>query len=157
MKLMKLFLFFSYTYSTLIFSQYSPVTMTEWFDLQDYRERNQEVRIIQSQLDELEKNPCIVANDHYNECSKPFVLMQELLEKLYVQYDAIEELKFSIAPYLDENDQILQSIESDLEEQFPLAEYCEVPNLKEINYQLKLKAENLGLYQRSEIIDKLTS
>ena len=31
-----------------------------------------------------------------------------------------------------------------------------VPNLKEINSQLKLKAENLGLYQRSEIIDKLT-
>ena len=33
----------------------------------------------------------------------------------------------------------------------------QVPNLKEINSQLKLKAENLGLYQRSEIIDKLTS
>ena len=32
----------------------------------------------------------------------------------------------------------------------------EVPNLKKINSQLKLKAENLGLYQRSEIIDKLT-
>jgi hypothetical protein len=31
-----------------------------------------------------------------------------------------------------------------------------VPNLKKINSQLKLKAENLGLYQRSEIIDKLT-
>jgi 2-dehydropantoate 2-reductase len=33
----------------------------------------------------------------------------------------------------------------------------EVPNLKKINSQLKLKAENLGLYQRSEIIDKLTN
>jgi 2-dehydropantoate 2-reductase len=32
----------------------------------------------------------------------------------------------------------------------------EVPNLKEINSQLKLKAENLGLYQRSKIIDNLT-
>jgi 2-dehydropantoate 2-reductase len=32
-----------------------------------------------------------------------------------------------------------------------------VPNLKKINSQLKLKAENLGLYQRSEIIDKLTN
>ena len=32
----------------------------------------------------------------------------------------------------------------------------EVPNLKKINSQLKLKAENLGLYQRSKIIDKLT-
>ena len=33
----------------------------------------------------------------------------------------------------------------------------EVPNLKEVNSRLKLKAENLGLYQRSEIIDKLTN
>ena len=32
-----------------------------------------------------------------------------------------------------------------------------VPNLKEINSRLKLKAEKLGLYQRSEIIDKLTN
>ena len=33
----------------------------------------------------------------------------------------------------------------------------EVPNLKEINSRLKLKAENLGLYQRSKIIDELTN
>ena len=104
--------------------------MSEWFDLQEYRERSQEMRIIQSQLDELEKNPCIVANDHYNECSKPFVLMQELLERQYSHYDTIEELKFSIAPYLDENDEILESIENDLEEQFPLNEYCEIPQLE---------------------------
>jgi 2-dehydropantoate 2-reductase len=31
-----------------------------------------------------------------------------------------------------------------------------VPKLKEINEKLKSKAENLGLYQRSELIDKLT-
>ena len=31
-----------------------------------------------------------------------------------------------------------------------------VPKLKEINEKLKSKAENLGLYQRSEIVDKLT-
>ena len=31
-----------------------------------------------------------------------------------------------------------------------------VPKLKEINEKLKSKAENLGLYKRSELIDKLT-
>ncbi len=33
----------------------------------------------------------------------------------------------------------------------------ETPNLKKINSDLKLKAENLGLYQRSKLIDDLTS
>ena len=33
----------------------------------------------------------------------------------------------------------------------------ETPNLKKINSDLKLKAENMGLYQRSKLIDDLTS
>ncbi len=33
----------------------------------------------------------------------------------------------------------------------------ETPNLKNINSRLKIKAEKMGLYKRSELIDKLTS
>ena len=33
----------------------------------------------------------------------------------------------------------------------------ETPNLKTINSRLKIKAENMGLYKRSKLIDKLTS
>ncbi len=33
----------------------------------------------------------------------------------------------------------------------------ETPNLKNINSRLKIKAENMGLYKRSKLIDKLTS
>ena len=33
----------------------------------------------------------------------------------------------------------------------------EMPNLKKINSRLKLKAENMGLYQRSKLIDEITN
>ena len=33
----------------------------------------------------------------------------------------------------------------------------ETPTLKKINSRLKLKAENMGLYQRSKLIDEITN
>ena len=33
----------------------------------------------------------------------------------------------------------------------------ETPNLKSVNSRLKIKAEKMGLYQRSDLVEKLTS
>lgn len=129
---MKFTLLLSILYSTTIFSYFTTPTIDEILLLQEYRERRQEVRTLQMHLDELEKHPCIVKNDHYNECSKPFVLMQDLLEKVLIQQDHIDDLKSILFPYLDENDSILQTIEDALEDRFPLSEYCSSPPLAEL-------------------------
>jgi hypothetical protein len=118
--------------STLAIAQRYDISIEETLDLQEYRERKNQINTIHSQLNELEKNPCIINNDNYNECSKPFSLMQELLENYHIHQDRLFELKMNIYPYLDENDQILTSIEQELEERFPINQACVTTPLSEL-------------------------
>ena len=54
------------------FALYYEPTENEILELQEFRELQLEIEIINRQIDQLEKNPCIINNDHYNECSKVF-------------------------------------------------------------------------------------
>ena len=107
---MRLLLIIQLFYSSLSFANFLAPETDEYLDLQEYRERMIELKRIQSLLDELEKNPCIIKNDHYNECSKPFSLMENLLDQYQEQLENIFTLKLNIYEYLDANGNVLSSI-----------------------------------------------
>lgn len=114
------------------FASYYAPTENEILELQELRELQLEIEIVNKQIDQLEKNPCIINNDHYNECSKVFLTMEELLESRFEVSDRIEEIKINIIHLLDENNELPSSYEIDLEERFPISGTCPRPNLESL-------------------------
>jgi len=101
-----------------------PLAENEILILQEYRELKKDLTLKQDQIQNLESNECLIKNDHYNECSKPFLLMEELLEKTYNIQEQILDYQTQIYPYLDSSGNLLETIEMSLEERFPLSIIC---------------------------------
>ena len=154
---MRLVLIIQLFYSSFCFANFLAPEMDEYLDLQEYRERNIELRRIQNLLDELEKNPCIVKNDHYNECSKPFSLMEDLLDQYQEQLENIFTLKLNIYEYLDHDGNILKSIEDQLEEQFPTSTLCSEKPLEDLIEQADSMLIFIQRLKQNEKYDRFLS
>ena len=154
------------------FALYYTPNENEVLELQEFRELKLEIEIINKQIEQLETNPCIVKNDHYNECSKAFLAMEELLESRFRASDRLEEVKINIIHYLDENSELPSTIEVELEERFPINGTCPRPSLESLIDQadsmllFTKRLRKLGVYnnfmdvtsaQKRDCDEKITS
>ena len=123
---MKIILLFTLVYSFRIFSQFIPNQISEIdrLDLLEFRDTSKQLELIKDHIKDLESNDCILQNDSYNECSKPFALLEELLNQAFFLEEKLLELKEKIYPFLDEKGKIFESIAIELEDEFPIALTC---------------------------------
>ena len=121
--------------SILTFGNLIELTSEEKNLVQFYRELKDELEYKNKIIEELNENKCIQSNDLKNECSKPWVVLEEYLQS---RFELIGQLKDwedehpFILDYFDENGNLLDTVVAQIQLDGEIIESCYRPNLAEI-------------------------